>query len=104
MNFKDKVTIKDKLHIAFKCASNPANMVLDAFGGVFGANAMIDGKELPCLIEGSCNCLFQQLRVFSPYVSFCVSKKAKILFNQWKVNFVNDVYCRVIFRRSRLFY
>jgi hypothetical protein len=41
MNFKDKVTIKDKLHIAFKCASNPAYMFLDGFCGVFGANAMV---------------------------------------------------------------
>lgn len=92
VNFKDKVTIKDELQIAFKCASNPADMVLDALDGVFGANAVVDGKELPRLNKRSCNFLFQQLRVFSPYVSFDVRKKAKRLFSLWKVNLVNDVH------------
>ncbi|CAK8538891.1 unnamed protein product [Lathyrus sativus] len=88
-NFKDKGIMKDELQSAFKSASNPADMVLDAIEGVFVANAVIDGKE-PRFIKKSFNFLFQQLRVFSPYVSFDVRKKAKRLFNEWKVNLMNE--------------
>jgi hypothetical protein len=90
-NFNDRVVIKDELQIAFKSASNPANMVLDAIDGLLGANVMVDVKESR-LIKRSCNFLFQQLRVFSPYVSSDVRKKAEKLFNEWKVNLVNDVH------------
>ncbi|KAI5432861.1 truncated FRIGIDA-like protein 1 [Lathyrus oleraceus] len=88
-NFKDKGIMKDELQSAFKSASNPADMVLDAIEGVFVANAVIDGKE-PRFIKKSFNFLLQQLRVFSPYVSFDLRKKAKRLFNEWKVNLMNE--------------
>ncbi|CAJ2633835.1 unnamed protein product [Trifolium pratense] len=87
-NFNDRVIIKDELQIAFKSASNPANMVLDAIDGLFCGNVMVDRKDSR-LTKRSCNFLFQQLRVFSPYVSFDVKEKAKKLFNEWKVN-LND--------------
>lgn len=89
-NFKDKVIIKDEIQKAFKCASDPAAMILDSMDGVFDANEMKDGKE-PRLIKKCCEFLFQQLRVFSPYVSFDVKKKAKRLFSEWKVNLVNEI-------------
>ncbi|CAI8584273.1 unnamed protein product [Vicia faba] len=88
-NFKDKGIMKNEIQIAFKSASNPADMVLDSIEGVFVANAVIEGKE-PRFIKKSFSFLFQQLRVFSPYVSFDVRKKAKRLFNEWKVSMVNE--------------
>ncbi|GAU28397.1 hypothetical protein TSUD_257250 [Trifolium subterraneum] len=71
-NLNDRIAIKDELQIAFKSASNPADMVLDAIDGLFGANVM--------------------LRFFSPHVSFDVRNKAKNLFDEWKVNLVNEVH------------
>jgi len=88
-HFKDKVALGVDLQSAFKRASDPASMVLDALDGVVGANVVKDDKELRKR-KRTCGLLFQQLRAASVSVSSKVSKRAKRLCVEWKGSLASE--------------
>ncbi|KAK7371950.1 hypothetical protein VNO80_05317 [Phaseolus coccineus] len=88
-HFKDKVALGVDLQSAFKRASDPASMVLDALDGVVGANVVKDDKELRKR-KRTCGLLFQQLRAASVSVSLKVSKRAKRLCVEWKGSMASE--------------
>ncbi|XP_043689914.1 truncated FRIGIDA-like protein 1 [Telopea speciosissima] len=81
---KELDLIRGEVTVAFKSASDPAKLVLDAMVGFFPPNSKGDKDGELAAIRRTCILLLEQLKTISPQISPQVKEKAKKLALEWK--------------------